>query len=65
MNGLDLCYLHLELPVLFFIAFFFFLLCPSSVLVYLSFPDEDILLSKLLIVSCRFVGRRPLVSSFS
>ena len=58
-------YLYLELSVLFFIAFFFFLLHPSSVLVCLSFPDEDILLSKRLVVSCLFVCCRPLVSTFS
>ena len=38
---------------------------PSSVLVCLSFPDEDILLSKLLVVSCLFGRRRLLVSTFS
>ena len=56
---------NLELSVLSFIAFFFFLLYPFSVLVCLCFPDEDMLLSKLLIVSCLFVRRRPLVSTFS
>ena len=40
---------------------------PSSVLVCLCFPDEDIkqnVLWKLLVVSCLFVRRRPLVSKF-
>ena len=55
----------LELSVLFFIVFLFFLLYPSSVLVCLCFPDKDILLSNLLIVSCLFIRRRPLVSTFS
>ena len=57
-------YLCLELSVLFFVAFFFFLLYPSSVvLVCFCLPDEDILLSKLLVVSRIFVRRRLLVSS--
>ena len=45
-----------------------FLLLPSLSVFCVSlftFPDEDILLLKLLIVSCLFVRRRPLVSMFS
>ena len=51
---LNVNYLYLELPVLFCVAFFFFLLYPSSVLVCLCFPDEDILVSKLSILRLVF-----------
>ena len=49
-----------------FFSFFFFLLYPSSLLVcYCYVPEEDILLSKPLCVSCIFIRHRLLVSTFS